>query len=94
MIQKGLIKRMMKTLGLDFGTANGKFIPTKRKPLAKHVHGEPSSGNVNNRSVVGILLYLAGHTYTDIPYAVKCAAIYVFCPKLVHKHTLKQIDCI
>ncbi|KAL7454542.1 hypothetical protein ACHAXS_000334, partial [Conticribra weissflogii] len=39
-----------------------------------------------------MLLYLAGHTNSDITYAVCCAARYMFCPKLVHKDTLKQID--
>ncbi len=42
----------LETLGLDVGTANGKFIPAEGKPLAKHVHGEPASGDFNYSSVV------------------------------------------
>ncbi len=56
MSQKGLIKQVLETLGLDVGTLNGKFTPAKGKPLAKHVHGEPTSGDFNYRSVVGMLL--------------------------------------
>ncbi len=78
MTQKGVIKQMFETLGLDVGTANGKFTPAKGKPLAKHVHGEPASGDFNYSSVVGMLLYLAGHTCPDITYAVDCAR-YMFC---------------
>ncbi len=38
MTQKGLIKRVLETLGLDVGTAYGKFTPAKGKPLANHDH--------------------------------------------------------
>ncbi len=38
-----------------------------------------------------MLLCHAGNTCPDITYAVKCAARYTFCPKLVHKHALKLI---
>ncbi len=62
MMHKGLIKQVLETLGLDIGTSNGKFTPAKRKPLAKHVCREPTSGDFNYSSVVGMFLYLAGHT--------------------------------
>ncbi|KAL7456631.1 hypothetical protein ACHAXS_000387 [Conticribra weissflogii] len=38
-----------------------------------------------------MLLYLAGHMCPDITYTVNCTTRKVFCPKLVHKHALKQI---
>ncbi len=38
-----------------------------------------------------MLLYLAQHTCPDIADAVICAARYMFYPKLVHKHALKEI---
>ncbi len=40
-----------------------------------------------------MLLYLAGHTIPVITYAIISAARCMFCPKLVPKHTLKQIGC-
>ncbi len=66
MMQQGLIKQVFKTLGLNVGTSNGKFTPVEGKSLAKHAHEEPASGNLNYSSVVGMLLYLAGHTHPDI----------------------------
>ncbi|KAL7472635.1 hypothetical protein ACHAXS_012997 [Conticribra weissflogii] len=38
-----------------------------------------------------MLLYLAGHICPDIIYAVNCSTRYISCPKVVHKHSLKQI---
>ncbi|KAL7448319.1 hypothetical protein ACHAXS_000145, partial [Conticribra weissflogii] len=91
MMQKRLIKQMLETFVLNIGTANGKITPAKGKPLAKHTHGEPGSGNFNYISVVGVFFYLAGHTCPDITYAFICAARYMFCPKIVHKDALKRI---
>ncbi|KAL7460189.1 hypothetical protein ACHAXS_000653 [Conticribra weissflogii] len=91
MTQKGLIKQVLEILCLNVGTANGKFTPAKGKPPAKHAHGGSVSSNFNYSSVVGMLLYLAGHTCPDITHAVICAARYMFYPKLVHKHALKEI---
>ncbi len=47
MMKEGLIKQVLKTLGLDVRTANGKLTPHKGKTLTKHVHGEPASGDFN-----------------------------------------------
>ncbi len=80
-------------MNVGIRTANGKFTPTNRKALAKHAYGESAFCDSSYSSVVGMLLYLAGHTYPDITCGVNCAARYVFCPRLVHKHTLKQIGC-
>ena len=38
-----------------------------------------------------MLLYLAGHSWPDITYAVNCTARYMFCPKLSHEKALKRI---
>ncbi|KAL7460027.1 hypothetical protein ACHAXS_000495 [Conticribra weissflogii] len=65
------------------------FTPVEGKPLSEHVHKEPAPCDFNYSIVVGMLLYLAGHTCPDITYAVNCAARYIFCPNLVHKHTIQ-----
>ncbi|KAL7460116.1 hypothetical protein ACHAXS_000583, partial [Conticribra weissflogii] len=91
--QKGLIKQVLETLGLDVGTANGKFTAVKAKPLAKHMHGESASDDFSYSSVIRMLLYLAGHTCPDITY-VNCAERYMFCPKLVHKQALIKLAVI
>ncbi len=80
---------MLETLGLDVGITNVKYTPAKVKPLAKHVW-KPTSGDFNYSSVIGLLLYLASHTYPDILYNIKSAIRCMFWPKLVHKHALKQ----
>jgi len=65
MKQTGLIKRIIEALGLDDG-AKGKFIPSESKPLVKDINGELASGAFSYSSVVGMLLYLSGHTRPDI----------------------------
>ncbi len=65
MKQTGLIKRIIEALGLDDG-AKGKFTPSESKPLVKDVNGELASGAFSYSSVVGMHLYLSGHTRPDI----------------------------
>ena len=91
MKQTGLIDRIIETLGLDKGTVNGKFTPAEANPLVKDEDGPSASGDFNYASVVGMLLYLAGHSRPDIAYAVNCCARYMFCPKLKHEIALKRI---
>jgi hypothetical protein len=89
--QTGLIDRVIETLGLDVGTTSGKFTPAEAKPLVKDTDGEPALGDFSYSSLVGMLLYLAGHTRPDIAYAVNCCARYMFCPKRSHELALKRI---
>lgn len=89
--QTGLIDRVIETLGLDIGTSSGKFTPAEAKPLVKDVAGDPALGDFSYSSVVGMLLYLAGHTRPDIAYAVNCCARCMFCPRRSHELALKRI---
>jgi len=82
----------IKALGLDDG-AKRKFTPSESKPLVKDVNGELASGAFSYSSVVGMLLYLSGHTNPDITFAVNCCAHYMFCPKHSHELALKHIGC-
>lgn len=91
MTQVGLIDRVIEALGLDIGTVNGKYTPAEAKPLVKDLDGAPPDGGFSYSSVVGMLLYLAGHTRPDIAYAVNCAARYMFCPRLSHEKALRRI---
>ena len=91
MKQEGLISRVIETLGLDIGTVNGKSTPAEGKPLVKDVNGEDAEQSFSYSSVVGMLLYLAGHTRPDIAYAVNCCARYMFSPKRIHEEALKRI---
>ena len=64
----------------DDGYAKGKFTPAKAKPLVKDEDGEAVNGVFSYASVVGMLLYLSGHTRPDIAYAVNCCARYMLLP--------------
>eukprot|EP00956_Cyclotella_meneghiniana_P015936 scaffold24808_cov102-Cyclotella_meneghiniana.AAC.1 len=70
MKQTGLIDRVLEALGLDTKYATNKWTPAEGKPLTKNENGEPPQGSFSYSSVVGMLLYLAGHTRPDIAYAV------------------------
>ena len=80
MTQAGLITRVLEALGLDNGTATPKNTLCIKAPLSKDVNGDPVTGAFNYPSVVGMLLYLAGHSRPDISYAVSCAARFCFAP--------------
>jgi hypothetical protein len=91
MKQEGLIERVIEALGLDAGTTNGKWTPAEQRPLVKDANGEEAVGNFSYSSVVGMLLYLSGHSRPDIAFAVNCCARYMFCPKKSHELALKRI---
>ncbi len=69
------LSKYWKLFGLDVVTANEKLTPTKGKPLAKHVHGKPASGDFIYSSVVGMLLYFV----TNISQHYSC---YQLCHKM------------
>jgi hypothetical protein len=91
MKQCGLIDRVLEALGLDTGQEHGKWTPTELKPLVRDEDGEAATESFNYASVVGMLLYLSGHSRPDIAYAVNCAARYMFAPKASHEKALKRI---
>ena len=91
MKQTGLIDRVIEALGLDVGTVNGKATPAEGRPLVKDESGLDAKREFNYASVVGMLLYLAGHSRPDIAYAVNCAARYMFSTKQSHEEALKRI---
>ena len=91
MKQTGLIKRVIENLGLDDGYAKGKHTPAEAKPLVKDESGEAANGVFRYASVVGMLIYLSGHTLPGITYAVNCCARYMFASKHSHEMALKRI---
>ena len=66
MKQTGLIKQVIEALGLNNGLVKEKYTPSESKPLVKNINGEAASGAFSYSSVVGMLLYLSGHTHRDI----------------------------
>ena len=91
MKQTGLIDQIIEVLGLDDGIARGKYTPAKATPLVKDECGDEASGTFSYISVIGMLLYLSGHSCPDITYAVNYCARYMLCPKHSHEVVLKQI---
>jgi hypothetical protein len=73
------------------GMPKGSILQPKTKPLVKDADGEAAHGRFSYSSVVGMLLYLSGHTRPNIAYAVNCCARYMFCPKHSHELALKRI---
>ena len=59
--------------------------------LPKDEQGTKCNEDFNYASVVGMLLYLEGHTRPDISFAVNQCARYTFHPKKSHEEALKHI---
>jgi hypothetical protein len=88
--QSGLSERIVNALGLDkYSTCC--HTPTDATPLPKDTDGEPASGTINYASVVGMLLYLSGHTRPDLSFAVHQCARYTFAPTRRHEQALLRI---
>jgi len=92
MKQTGLIDRVIIATGLDTKMATPKWTPCENKnPLVRDEDGDLATGEFSYASVVGMLLYLAGHTRPDIAYAVNCCARYMFNPRKSHETAVKRI---
>ena len=89
--QTGLTKRIVEALGLcnNYSTKIG--TPAEVGPLPKDADGDPPSGHFNYGSVVGMLLYLSGHSRPDIAFAVHQCARYTFRPTRRHEKALIRI---
>jgi hypothetical protein len=87
--QVGLIDRIIVAMGLEAATT--KKTPAGAGSLPKNEDGPPCNENFNYASVVGMLMYLAGHSRPDIAFAVHQCARYTHCPKLIHEQALKHI---
>ena len=74
MTQEGLIKCVIKALGLDMDQPNAKGTLAERKPLVKDENGEPQQDTFNYASGVGMLLYLSGNTRPDLAFSVSQVA--------------------
>jgi hypothetical protein len=85
------LARILDALGLDSKMVTNKYTPAEAKPLTRNEDGEGPQGSFSYASVVGMLLYLSGHTRPDIAYAVNCCARYMFSPRLSHEQALKRI---
>ncbi len=88
--QPGLSERIIAALGLDKNSTPC-ATPAEATALPKDAGGDPASGTINYASVVGMLLYLCGHTRPDLAFAVHQCARYTFAPTKRHEHALLRI---
>lgn len=86
--QKGLIQKIVEALNLE--DQPPVFTPAD-DVLVKDETGDPPNGTYNYGSVVGMLLYLCGHTRPDIQMAVSQVARFTHCPKRSHELALERI---
>ena len=91
MTQEGLINRIIEALGLDVDKSTPRNTPCLKAPLTKDLEGDPASGSFSYASVVGMLLYLSGHSRPDIAYSVSQVARFTFAPRHSHEQALKLI---
>jgi hypothetical protein len=91
MTQLGLAKRIIEALGLDLKLTKPKGTPAERKPFIKDENGPPRQESFNYASVVGMLLYLSGHTRPDLTYSVSQVARFMFAPNRLHEDAIKRI---
>ena len=89
--QEGLTKRIITTLGLDSSYSRSTDTPAEVGPLPKDADGNPADPLYNYASIVGMLLYLSGHSRPDIAFAVHQCARYTFKPTSRHFAALKRI---
>ena len=62
LLQAGFAKRVVEALGLCSSMSTAISTPAEAAPLPKDADGEPASGSFNYAAVVGMLLYLSGHS--------------------------------
>ena len=89
--QEGLTKRIIESLGLCTSFSSRLDTPAETSALPKDVGGAPASGSFNYAAVVGMLLYLTGHSRPECAFAVHQCAHYTFCPTARHEQALKRI---
>ncbi len=76
MKQEGLTLCIIEAMGSEVGTVTPKWMPAEAAPLVKDAEGAPALGAFSYSSVVGMLLYLSGHTCPDIACQL-CSLVHV-----------------
>jgi hypothetical protein len=91
LLQSGLTKRIVEALGLSSKFSTACATPAECAALPRDKEGEVAVGTFNYAAVVGMLLYLTGHSRPDCAFAVHQCARYTFAPKKSHEQALKRI---
>ena len=83
--------KIIEYLGLDVGNKKVNWMPVEGKTLVKDKYLYPTTLDFRYSSVVGMIMYLAGHFCPYIVYAVNCAVGYILFPKHFNELALKTI---
>jgi len=87
--QVGLTKRIIEALNID--RLPPKLTPAVKEPLGKDLDGDPPNGTFSYPSVIGMLLYLSGHSRPDIQFAVSQCARFIHGTKRSHERALERV---
>ena len=90
LLQTGLTKRILSALHLD-DAGYSKKTPAAYGALPKDKDGAPADGKFSYASVVGMLLYLCGHSRAELQFAVSQCARFVHSPTRLHEEALIRI---
>ena len=91
MSQPALTETIIQSLGLENDSKQHKPPPAVSPPLHKHEDSEPFNEKWHNRSLIGMLTYLARNTRPDIEYAVHQCARFQCNPRKPHGNAIKCI---
>ena len=91
MTQEGLIALIIESMVLDVYHSNKKSTPCMRDPITKDLDGDTCSEYFSYPSIVGKLMYLAGHSRHGITYILIQVARFTLCPKCSNEAGLKFI---
>ena len=89
--QSGLTSRIIEAISLCSKNSTKCMTPAELRALPCDLNGEPYQGPINYGSIIGMLLYLTGHSRPDCSFAVHQCARYTFAPKASHVVALKRI---
>ncbi|CAJ1969020.1 unnamed protein product [Cylindrotheca closterium] len=87
--QKGLTERIIEALNIDHEPQ--KHTPPLKEPLGKDKNGDPANGSFSYASVIGMALYLCGHSRPDIQFALSQCARFIHRTKHSHEKALIRI---
>ena len=79
LLQTGLIDKILVATQME--DCNIKFTPADKVPLNKDLDGDHWCEEWNYRSIIGMLLYLAGSTCPDIAYDIHQCTRLLICQK-------------
>lgn len=88
LLQTGLTHRIISVLGLSSSLSTNCDTPAKVCALPKEKDGLEAKSNFSYPSVIGMLLYLTGHSRPDISFAFHQCARYTFKPTRKHDAAL------